>query len=137
MDGIIARKFKLQSTFGARLDSAADMVMVGVIVYKLFEKGLIGYFLPWLIVITAIRLLSMLVVYIKYKKFGVLHTWANKATGLLLFLVLPLSYLISDKIVEWAVITVAVYAALEELCINIKQKTFIPDKRFWFDHTKE
>ncbi len=133
LDGIVARKLKLQSTLGARLDSAADLLMVGVIVFKLFEKGMISYFLPWLIAITAMRILSMLVVFLKHKIFGVLHTWANKATGLLLFFVLPLTYLISDKTVGWVVIAVALYAALEELVINIKEKTFHPDKRFWFD----
>lgn len=137
LDGIVARKLKLQSTLGARLDSAADLLMVGVIVYKLFEKGLIVYFLPWIIVIAAIRLISMLIVYLKHKIFGALHTWANKATGLLLFLVLPLTYLISYTFVGWVVIAVALYAALEELVINIKQKTFHPDIRFWFDSTKE
>jgi CDP-diacylglycerol--glycerol-3-phosphate 3-phosphatidyltransferase len=133
LDGMIARKFKLQSALGARLDSVADLFMVGVIVLKLFERGLITYFLPWLIAITVIRLTSMLVVYIKHKKFGVLHTWANKVTGLLLFLVLPLTELISNHIAGWVVTAVALFAALEELFINIKDKTFIPDKRYWFD----
>ena len=137
LDGMIARKFKLQSTFGARLDSAADLLMVGVIVFKLFEMGLITYFLPWIIAIAAIRILSMLVVILKHKKFSVLHTWANKATGLLLFFVLPLTYLISDTIVCYLTIAVALYAALEELVINLREKTFHPDIRFWFDNTEE
>lgn len=137
LDGIVARKFKMQSTLGARLDSFADLLMAGVIVYKLFEKGLITYFTPWIIAITAVRLISMLIVYLKHKIFGALHTWANKATGLLLFLVLPLTYLISYTFVGWVVIAVALYAALEELFINIKEKSFLPDIRFWLDNTKK
>ena len=137
LDGMIARKCKLQSALGARLDSAADLLMLGVIVFKLFEKGVITYFLPWIVVITAIRLISMLVVYLKYKIFGVPHTWANKAAGLLLFLLLPLTYLTSDIKIGWVIIVVALYAALEELYINLKEKTFHPDKRFWFDNTEE
>ncbi len=136
LDGIVARRFHLQSALGAKLDSAADLFMVGVIVFKLFERGMVAYFLPWIIAITAIRLLSMLVVFLKHRMFGVLHTWANKLTGLLLFFVLPLSYFINDKIVGWVLIAAGLYAACEELFINIRQKTFYPDIRFWFDNIK-
>ena len=91
------------------LDSAADLFMVGVIVFKLFERGMVAYFLPWIIAITAIRLLSMLVVFLKHRMFGVLHTWANKLTGLLLFFVLPLSYFINDKIVGCVITSYSIH----------------------------
>lgn len=130
-DGILARRWKTQSRLGARLDSIADMVMMGVIIYKLFEMGIVALIWPWLVGIAAVRIASIVVVYVKHKVFGVVHTWANKLTGLLIFLALPVSLLVSSPVVWWTVIAVAVYAAIEDLGINIKEKTFEPDKKHW------
>ncbi len=130
-DGIIARRWKAQSRLGARLDSIADMVMMGVIIYKLFEMGAMALIWPWIVGIGVVRIASMIVVYAKHRVFGMLHTWANKLTGLLIFLALPLALLINDPAVWWTVIAVAVYAAIEDLLINIREKTFDPDKKHW------
>ena len=35
LDGIVARKFNLQSSFGEKLDTIADICFVGVTLYKL------------------------------------------------------------------------------------------------------
>ncbi len=130
-DGIVARRMKTQSLVGARLDSIADMVMMGVIIYKLFEIGVVALVWPWIVGIGAVRIVSILVVYFKHRVFGILHTWASKLTGLLIFLALPLNLIISHPVVWWTVIAVAVYAAVEDLAINLKEKTFDPDKKHW------
>lgn len=130
-DGIIARRMRTQSVLGARLDSIADMVMMGVILYKLIDIGIIALVWPWLVAIGAVRIASIIVVYVKHRVFGVRHTWAGKLTGLLIFLALPLNFLISHPIVWWTVIAVAAYAAVEDLGINLKEKTFDPDKKHW------
>ncbi len=130
-DGIIARRMRTQSVTGARLDSIADMVMMGVILYKLIDIGIIALVWPWIVAIGVIRVTSIIVVYVKHRVFGVRHTWAGKLAGLLIFLALPLNLLISHPIVWWTVIAVAAYAAVEDLGINLKEKTFDPDKKHW------
>ncbi len=131
-DGIVARRLKTQSRLGARLDSIADMVMMGAIIYKYIEAGILIAFWPWLIGIALIRLVSMTVVYFKHRLFGVRHTIASKLTGLLVYLALPFCLFISVPAVWWAVIAVALYAAAEELAINIREKTFDPDMKYVF-----
>lgn len=130
-DGIIARHMKTQSVLGARLDSMADLVMMGVIIYKFINIGIIALVWPWIVAIGLIRIASIVLVYIKHRVFGVRHTWASKLTGLLIFLALPLNYVICHPIVWWTVIAVALYAAVEDIAINIKEKTFDPDKKHW------
>ncbi len=131
-DGIVARRLATQSRLGARLDSIADMVMMGAIIIKYIEAGIITAFWPWLIGIALIRIASIIVVYVKHRFFGVRHTLANKLTGLLVYLALPFYLFISVSAVWWAVMAVAVYAAVEELVINIREKTFYPDTKHAF-----
>ena len=115
LDGFLARRWGVESKFGARLDSLADFVFVLAVGYKLF---------PWLKLPTALWMMIGLIalvkasnafsVYLVKQRIEFLHTKANKLTGLLLFIGLMAigqSYFIP---VAWGVACIALFAAIQE-----------------------
>lgn len=118
-DGPIARKTGAVSQLGARLDSAADLVMicVSLIVFIPFIKPP-QEVIVWVCIIFAVRSASMITAYIKYKTFAVLHTYGNKLTGLMLFL-FPVSLpYIHSPVSMYIMCAVASVSAVEELIIH-------------------
>ena len=114
-DGFLARRWGVESIFGARLDSFADFVFVLAVGYKLF---------PWLKLPTALWMMIGLIAlvktsnavsaYIVRKKIEFLHTKANKLTGFLLFIgmmTMGQSYFIP---VAWMFTCIALFAAIQE-----------------------
>lgn len=88
IDGYIARKANAVSTLGAALDSAADAVFVGILMIVLLPVINIPQWIwIYIAVVAAVRATSVVIAYCKYKKIAMLHTYANKVTGLILFTV--------------------------------------------------
>lgn len=85
-DGLVARTMKLQSDFGAKLDSVADVAFFLASVIAVVSAIVIPLWI-WIcvFVIAFIRVTAYLIGYKKYHTFSALHTYANKATGGLLF----------------------------------------------------
>lgn len=120
LDGFIARKTNTISFFGARLDSIADFIMIMVFIIFLYPiLNLSSVIIFWIVVIGVIRITSCCVAFAKYKAFAMLHTYANKITGLLLF-VFP--FFINSKISLYIICTVATASATEELLIHLSSK---------------
>lgn len=124
LDGYIARRTKTQSIFGAKLDTTADIVMFAVILYIFIPViTLSNRITIWLLTILLIRIISIIIVYLKYKVFAMLHTYSNKITGLLLFFV-PIAIGSSLEIsIIYFVCFIASVSAVEELAINILSKS--------------
>ena len=137
IDGLLARKYNYASHVGAVLDSIADFIFLAVTIFLFLPvlKLPIGIWL-WILGIACIRLQSVGVGLGKYKKFVMIHTYLNKATGLLLFL-FPFFYGMLS-LVPTAVIlcTIATVSALEELIINILSSELDPDKKSIFQKAK-
>ena len=138
LDGFLARRWGVESQFGARLDSLADFVFVLAVGYKLF---------PWLklpaalwMMIAFIAMVKIVNVwssesrqtcldgrvvtdkdkvnaisaYIVRRRMVFLHTKANKLTGFLLFvgvMAMGQSYFVP---VAWGVACIALFAAIQE-----------------------
>ena len=115
LDGFLARRWGVESKFGARLDSLADIVFVIAVVYKLF---------PWLKLPTAlwmmiglialVKIINAVSAYIIRHKIVFLHTKANKLTGFLIFIAMMAigqSYFVP---VAWAIACIALFAAIQE-----------------------
>ena len=86
LDGFVARKTKTTSQFGAKLDSMADVVFVAVCLIKILPCLQIPLWLwIWIAVIAGIKAINLLSGLLLRKKIILLHTRANKITGLLLF----------------------------------------------------
>jgi len=123
LDGFVARKTNTVTKAGAALDSIADVIFVAIVLFIFipilsFELWL----LRWILLIAFIRLLSLIIGFIKYRAFAYLHTYANKATGVALFC-FPILYHLTDLTITGLVLcSIASLSALEELIISINQK---------------
>ena len=98
VDGFLARKLKTTSTFGAKLDSIADLSFYSVMLIRLLP--VLRRRLPewiWYLVglVLCIRLGSYLVAAIRLHQFASLHSILNKITGAAVFGV-GLALLLSD-----------------------------------------
>lgn len=86
LDGLIARATKTESTFGARLDTAADTVFAVVVLIKL----ILSVHIPvWLIVcvicIAAIKCINIISAFVICGHYVSEHTVMNKLCGLILY----------------------------------------------------
>lgn len=114
-DGFIARRTNTVSKAGAKLDSIADIVFVVVCAIKILPMISIPVWLwIWLAIIVLIRVMNLISGYVLRHRLVLLHTIANKATGLLLFL-LPLTIQFFDiKYYAIPVCVIATFAAIQE-----------------------
>jgi len=95
IDGTVARKTKSASSFGAKLDSAADLIFVTAAFVKLLP---VISFPKWIwygiLIIAVLKTGNIVLSVIRRKKVLFEHTILNKITGFLLFLFpLTLSFL--------------------------------------------
>ena len=122
-DGWLARKLKCATRTGALLDSLADICFVACCAWKLlpilgsalplcFGKELPQWLWLWAGVIVAIKAVNQLSALVMYGRCCLPHTLANKVTGFLLFITVPMTF--------WSIIpisiatTVATFAAAQE-----------------------
>lgn len=130
LDGFIARTFHVTSSRGAWLDSIADLVFYGLMIILLFDVYIeIFPLVTWCAVvgIFAVRIISYLVVAIKYHRFAAIHTYANKLCGLSVFMA-PYVFLLQCRLIIFNIEMVfAGYAAIEELLIHLIGKKYNPN----------
>ena len=115
LDGFLARKYKITSEFGAKIDSIADMIFVSVSILKIipFIEISIAIYI-WIIIVVLIKVFNIILGYIQYKKLILLHTVANKITGFVLFII-PLTIGVIDiKILEILICGIATFSAIQE-----------------------
>ena len=115
LDGFLARRWGVESKFGARLDSWADFVFVIAVGYKLFPWLKLPATL-WMMIglIALVKASNAVSAYIVRHKMVFLHTQANKLTGLLLFIgmmAIGQSYFIP---IAWVIACIALFAAIQE-----------------------
>mgnify|MGYP003493010866 FL=1 len=115
VDGSIARKTGTVSSFGARLDTVADFLFVIASFVKLVPVIRIPVWIwGWAAVIAVVKLVNLVWGSTQMKQMPSLHTIANKATGLCLFL-LPLTMPFADlRYTAPVVCVLATIAAIQE-----------------------
>ena len=120
VDGTIARKTGKVSNFGAKLDTAADIVLVTVCLMKMLPVLDIPVWLfIWIAVIALIKVISIISGYVMRKEFVTAHTVMNKVTGIVLFL-FPVTLPIIDlKYSSIFVCALATFAAIQELILIV------------------
>ena len=115
IDGTIARKTNSVSDFGAKIDTAADLVFVAVSFIKLLPTIHIPWWLwIWGGTIAIIKIINIIWGYIFKKQFIALHTIMNKATGLLLFLFPLIISFVELKYIAIVVCSIATFSAIQE-----------------------
>ncbi len=124
LDGFLARRWGTTSRFGAKLDSAADFLLCGVLLFLFlpaFHWPL--WALLWVGAIALMRLITLATCYFRFHQLAFLHTYANKATG---FLLLCFPFLLRFLGLEPTAIllcAVASMSAAEELLILLTSST--------------
>ena len=115
LDGYLARKLRCESKTGALLDSMADLVFVACCCYKLLPAL---EFPKWLWIwggaIVAIKVINQICALVMYKKCVFPHTIANKVTGVLLFVGVPLTVFLESTVPMIVIAAVATFAAVQE-----------------------
>ena len=138
LDGFLARRWGVESKFGARLDSLADLVFVLAVGYKLFPYLKLPIAL-WMMIglIALVKVINAISAFVvkhriecmeqreppnlfgwpsrdRQRQSQFLHTKANKLTGFLLFvgmMTIGQSYFVT---VAWAIACIALFAAIQE-----------------------
>lgn len=133
LDGYIARRTNTQSALGSRFDSAADFVMTSVILIVLYPivappTGI----LLWIAGIAAVRFAAAALVWVKYGKPAMLHTVANKITGIMLFLFPLLLVMFSPEAPVLVLCCIATFSAVEELLLDILSESLDTDRKSIF-----
>jgi Phosphatidylglycerophosphate synthase len=114
-DGYLARKLGCESKTGALLDSLADLAFVICCCFKLIPALAFPKWLwIWGGVIVAIKVINQISALVMYKKCVFPHTVANKVTGVLLFVGVPLTIFLESIVPMVVIAVVATFAAVQE-----------------------
>ena len=114
-DGYLARRLGCESKTGAMLDSLADLVFVVCCCFKLIPALAFPKWLwIWGGVIVAIKVINQIFALVMYKKCIFPHTIANKVTGVLLFVGVPLTVFLESIVPMVIIAVVATFAAVQE-----------------------
>ena len=104
-DGYLARKLHAESKTGAVLDSVADICFVACCAIRILPILQIPKWLwIWAGLIVIIKLVNQVSALIVCKGFRFPHTTANKLTGLLLFVTVPMVF--------WSIVPIAIVAGV-------------------------
>lgn len=123
LDGYVARKMKTESELGRKLDSLADIFLGIVIIKRLYQVILSKQvYLILTITICILKFISISIIFKKYRKIGIIHTYLNKITGFSIFLLVYYITFSNIGIVIYPIFFIAIITALEELFLNMKSK---------------
>ena len=115
LDGYTARKFQAASFFGERYDSAADVLFIGICLFKILPVlGLKIWHMIWIGLIVIVKGSNVMFSYLYHRKKRFLHSTANRITGFMLFLSPLLIVWIKAECVIPLLCAVATFAAVQE-----------------------
>ena len=104
-DGWLARKLKCVTRTGALLDSLADICFVACCAWKLLPiLELPQWLWLWAGVIVAIKIVNQFSALVMYGRCCFPHTTANKWSGFLLFIAVPMTF--------WSIIPITIVASV-------------------------
>ena len=117
LDGFLARKLHAESKTGAVLDSVADICFVACCAIRIIPVIHIPTWLwIWTGIIVAIKFVNQVSALIVCNRFCFPHTRANRLTGLLLFIAVPMVF--------WSIVPIAFVAGVATFA-SIQEGHFI------------
>ena len=133
-DGYIARRFHCVTEMGATLDSIGDFVFWTVIFYLFLFRSNIHfnkYLIIFAVISFLIKLINMLISYIRFRKVGLLHTIGNKLAGLVQFLALPVCIILHRVpfTIGFLMCLVALYSSIDECAILLILKEYDANRK--------
>jgi CDP-diacylglycerol--glycerol-3-phosphate 3-phosphatidyltransferase len=112
-DGWLARKLKCVTSIGALLDSLADICFVACCAWQILPILKLPQWLwLWAGVIVVIKVMNQVSAIMIHRHCRFPHTLANKLTGFLLFIAVPLTF--ASIIPISIVAAIATFAAIQE-----------------------
>jgi len=123
IDGYLARKYKVTSVMGARLDSLGDdlTVVVGVIGLFVLKSDFIWSEIIWLAVIFVLFLVQVVIALVRYGTTTSYHTWLAKLAAVCQGIFLILSFFTPEPnpALFYIAVTVTAVDLLEEIVLAI------------------
>lgn len=114
-DGFIARKLNTTSKFGAMLDSVADLCFAVCCAWKIFPLLILDTWMwIWIVLIGFIKIINQVSALVCCGKIVFPHTIANKITGLLIFISIPIYLCFSSEYPIFITAFIATFAAIQE-----------------------
>jgi CDP-diacylglycerol--glycerol-3-phosphate 3-phosphatidyltransferase len=129
LDGALARRRGHGSRMGARLDSLSDAVValaLSLVLVPLLEWH--AWMIAWVLAIAAVRLISVIVCRLRFGTVSLLHTYANKACGVVLFVSIALIPWLGQDAPVVASCVAATLSSLEELVLMATMRTLDLDR---------
>jgi CDP-diacylglycerol--glycerol-3-phosphate 3-phosphatidyltransferase len=121
IDGYLARRYKVVSVMGAKLDSAGDdlTVAAGVVGLFVFRQTFIYQETKWLVFLFILFILQVSAAFIRYGKMTNFHTLLAKLAAILQGTFLLLSFFMPEPLHLLFYITVAITALdlMEEIAL--------------------
>lgn len=136
LDGWLARRFGWMTALGSKLDSLGDLVFWAVVLGLLYLRSHIFTlaFTVGLALIVALRAANALITKKRFGQWGMLHSYGNKISGLLLYLLLPLAVL-RGELPLWAIMVLflsALLSAAEECILLLTMDAYDSDRKSLF-----
>lgn len=133
LDGYLARKWHAESRLGSILDSLGDFIFWAVVFYMFIHTGItVQSYLLWILAaVILLRGINFVITRYKFCRWGLLHTCGNKAAGLLLYLLLPVCYVLKEIPVEIGLILgiAALLSSAEECAILLAAKEYDENRK--------
>ena len=134
-DGFVARATHTTSELGSKLDTIADLLLYAVMIIRVFPvlwERLAVWIWYVLAAALVIRVISYAYVAVCHPQLSAMHTYGNKATGLLAFLV-PYFLLLTNATPACGVVVIAaVLSSSEELAIHLVTGEYDPSRKSIF-----
>jgi CDP-diacylglycerol--glycerol-3-phosphate 3-phosphatidyltransferase len=129
LDGFLARRWGVSSRLGAYLDSAADFLLCAVLLFRMLPAfAWPRWSLYWVGAIALLRLCSLAVCSLRFRRATFLHSYLNKATGLLLLCFPFLLHFLGLHMATILACSLATLSATEELLILSTAKALLLDQ---------
>ena len=134
LDGPLARRLGSAGPRGARLDSAADVLLFGAatwLVVRLLADADPPHLVALLVaagLVAGLKVSTVVVGVARFRRIVPRHTTANRVAGLVVFTA-PLLALVGWVEALWGVVAVAAVAAVDELVVQSRATTPDPDRR--------
>lgn len=137
IDGPLARRLGAADTMGALMDSLADFAFFLAILAILTRShgDDLANWLPGILTIVLFRASTLIVTTLRTGAPFFIHTLANKAAGVVVFLLPPLLIFGVRESVIIPALIICLLSSLEELVIVCRPDPLNPDRRSLFDKT--
>ena len=130
LDGFLARRWNAVSRTGSILDSTADVAFMTVLLLCLVSYyPLEPWMIVWISAIAVLRMVSFAIGYARQGEPGFVHTYLNKAAGVLIFFSPFIIILLGVTASMILICSVATVSSAEFFYINMYSKDYDPDRK--------